>query len=126
VYAHASEDTTVAVVGRNYMPYLGPPPKVVIVDAAPEDIRRVAPDLVVLNARFAQRFKRASSPEGRELMRALGDGSLGFAEAFRYRTPIPAWALLQYEAPFRGSGESPITNLDKINPEMVIYRRRVR
>jgi hypothetical protein len=54
----------------------------------------------------------------------LDDGSLVNAEAFRYRAPIPAWALLQYEAPFRGSGESPITNLDKVNPEMVIYRRR--
>jgi len=124
VYAHASEDTTVAVVGRSYMPYLGPPPKVVIVDAAPEDIRRAAPDLVVLNARFAQRYRLGSSSAGRALLRGLDDGSLGYAEAFRYRAPIPAWALLQYEAPFRGSGESPITNLDKVNPEMVIYQRR--
>lgn len=126
VYAHASGDTTVAVVGRSYMPYLGLPPNVVIVDAAPEDIRRAAADLVVLNARFAQRYKLQSSSAGRALLRGLDDGSLGYAEAFRYRAPIPVWALLQYEAPFRGSGESPITNLDKINPEMVIYRRRVR
>jgi hypothetical protein len=53
----------------------------------------------------------------------LGDGSLGYAEAFRYRAAIPAWALLQYEARFQNSAESPITNLDKVNPEMVIYRR---
>jgi hypothetical protein len=32
--------------------------------------------------------------------------------------------VLQYEAPFRGSGESPLTNLDKVNPEMAVYRRR--
>ena len=68
VYAHASEDTTVAVIGRSYMPYLGPPPKVVIVDAAPEDIRRAAPDLVVLNARFAQRYRLGSSSAERALL----------------------------------------------------------
>jgi hypothetical protein len=126
VYAHASEDTTVAVVGRSYMPYLSSPPKVVIVNAAPEDIRRAAPDLVVLNARFAQRYTLESSSAGRALLRGLDDGSLGYAEAFRYRAPIPVWALLQYESPFRGAGESPLTNLDKVNPEMVIYRRRGR
>jgi len=68
VYAHASEDTTVAVIGRSYMPYLGQPPKVVIVDAAPEDIRRAAPDLVVLNARFAQRYRLGSSSAERALL----------------------------------------------------------
>ena len=124
ISAHADERTVIALVGRSYMPRLDPPIRATVVNASLDEVTRVAPDLVVLNARFAQRFERASSPEGRELMRALEDGSLGFAEAFRYRTPIPAWALLQYEAPFLGSGESGVTNLDKINPEMVIYRRR--
>ena len=78
----------------------------------------------MLNARFARRFELARRPEGRAFLRALADGSLGYDEVFRYRAPLPAWALLQYEAPFRGPGESPLTNLDKVNPEMVVYRRR--
>jgi hypothetical protein len=126
VYAHGSEGSTVALVGRSYMPYLGPPLRVVVVNASAEGVRQARPDLLVLNARFARRYERESSPAGRELLRGLADGSLGYAEVFRYRAPVPAWALLQYEAPFRGTTESVITNLDKVNPEMAIYRRRDR
>ena len=57
------------------------------------------------------------------MIRGLEDGSLGYTEVFRARTPVPAWALLQYETPFRGTSESVLTNLDKVNPEMLIYRR---
>jgi hypothetical protein len=118
--------SVVGLIGRSYMPRIDPPALVITVEAEVEAVRKAPPDLLILNARFARRFEQARAPEGRALLRALEDGSLGYDEAFRYRARVPAWALLQYEAPFRGSGESPLTNLDKVNPEMVVYRRRGR
>jgi hypothetical protein len=118
--------SVVGLIGRSYMPRIDPPALVITVEPEVEAVRKAPPDLLILNARFARRFEQARAPEGRALLRALEDGSLGYDEAFRYRARVPAWALLQYEAPFRGSGESPLTNLDKVNPEMVVYRRRGR
>jgi hypothetical protein len=118
--------SVVGLIGRSYMPRIAPPARVITVEAEVEAVRQAPPDLLILNARFARRFEQARAPEGRALLRALEDGALGYDEAFRYRARIPAWALLQYEAPFRGAGESPLTNLDKVNPEMVVYRRRGR
>jgi hypothetical protein len=125
VAASTGERTVVGLVGgRTYLPSIGPPARAFPVEATVDAVRQASPELLVLNARFARRFERARAPEGRVLLRALEDGSLGYDEAFRYRAPLPAWALLQYEPPFRGPGESPLTNLDKVNPEMVVYRRR--
>ena len=112
------------VGGRSYLPHIKPPALSIPIDATVDAVRQASPDLLVLNARFARRFELARAPEGRELLRSLEDGSLGYDEAFRYRARVPAWALLQYEAPFRGTGESPLTNLDKVNPEIAVYRRR--
>ena len=77
----------------------------------------------MINARSARRFETARSPAGRALLRGLEDGAAGYAEVFRFRAPIPWWALLQYDPAFRGEGESVLTNLDKVNPEMRIFRR---
>jgi hypothetical protein len=57
-------------------------------------------------------------------MQGLEDGTLGYDEVFRYRSGMPAWAVLAGEAEFRRQDESTLTNLDKVNPEMSIYRRR--
>jgi hypothetical protein len=122
VYAHADSNTTVGLVG-SYMPHLGPPIRVVALPTSVAGVRATKPRLMMVNARFAQRFAAERRPDGQELIRGLEDGSLGYTEVFRARTPIPAWAMLQYETPFRGSGESVLTNLDKVNPEMVIYQR---
>jgi len=124
VAASTGARAVVGLVGRSYMPGIAPPIRTVVLEPSAEAVRAAAPDVLILNARFARRFEQARDPAGRDLLRALDDGSLGYDEAWRYRAPVPAWALLQYEAPFRGSGESPLTNLDKINPEMAVYRRR--
>ena len=126
VAASAGAQSVVGLVGRSYMPRIEPPAQAVTVEATVAAVRQASPDVLVLNARFARRFELARAPEGRAFLRALEDGSLGYDEAFRYRAPVPAWALLQYEAPFQGPGESPLTNLDKVNPEMAVYRRRDR
>lgn len=122
--AHTGRGSIVALVGGPYMPDVPPPARGVTVDASVGAVRRSSADVVVLNARFAGRYERARAPEGRALLRALEDGTIGYDEVLRYRAPIPWWALLQYEAPMRGREESPLTNLDKVNPEMAVYRRR--
>ncbi|HSP90920.1 MAG TPA: glycosyltransferase family 39 protein [Vicinamibacterales bacterium] len=125
VSASADARAVVGLVGgRTYMPRIAPPAQVTTVEPTVEAVRQASPDVLVLNARFARRFEQARAPEGRALLRALEDGSLGYDEVLRYRSPVPSWALLQYEEPFQGSGESPLTNLDKVNPEIVVYRRR--
>jgi hypothetical protein len=122
----ARPGTVVAVVGGAYAPIFDPPARVAVVNPSVEAVEAVAPDFVVLNARYAERFEADRSPDGRVLMRALETGALGVEEALRYRAPVPAWAVLQYEPPMRSTAESLITNLDKVNPEMVVYHRKRR
>ncbi|HSK11235.1 MAG TPA: glycosyltransferase family 39 protein [Vicinamibacterales bacterium] len=123
VQQRAGSGTTVGLLGgRNYMPAFGASVRSARVMVEAEDLARVSPDLLVVNARLASRYEVL--PAGRELLRGLEDGSLGYREVFRYRAPMPAWALLQYTAAFAGTRESELTNLDKVNPEVVIYERR--
>jgi hypothetical protein len=115
----------VGMVG-SYMPNLAPPIRAANLTPSVDAVRDTNYGLIMINARFAQRFAAERSSTGRDMIRGLEDGSLGYTEVFRARTPVPSWALLQYETPFRGTGESLLTNLDKVNPEMVIYRRNDR
>jgi hypothetical protein len=121
--ARAVDGARVALIG-SYLPALGHPIDAVFLPASIGAVEEARPDLVVLNARFAWRYRAESNPDGRDLLDALADGSLGYVEAFRYRASLPAWALLQYNPEFQRPEESVLTNLDKINPEMVIYQRR--
>jgi hypothetical protein len=109
----------VGLVG-SYAPYF-PPPFVTVPLATTEDLAGRSPDFVVVNDRYAWRYRTGRPASQRELLTGLVEGRLGYVEAFRYRAPLPAWALLQYDASFRGRGESWWTNLDKVNPEMVVY-----
>ena len=77
--------SVVGLIGRSYMPRIDPPARVITVEPDVEAVRQAPPDLLILNARFARRFEQARAPEGRALLRALEDGSLGYDEAFRYR-----------------------------------------
>jgi hypothetical protein len=87
------------------------------------DLAAAKPDIVVVNSRYAQRFRLQRSPDGRLLMAGLWDGSLGYAHAARFRGEAPFWAVLQYEDPFTAQGEAWWTNLDKINPEVLVFER---
>lgn len=121
VKSRASGDEVVGLVGR-YVPYIPPPPRAAIIESS-ADVAAMRPDFIIVNARFAARFQRMRSPAGRELMQGLRAGTLGYSECMDYRAPLPFWALLQYEPSFRRGGESWWTNLDKINPEVLVYRR---
>jgi len=102
-----------------YAPRLGARPRVAL-EAALTSITEAGLDFVVVNTRYATRFE--SSATGREALAALADGSLAYREVFRYRGHLPVWATLQYEPAVRARHESAFSNLDKINPEIVIYR----
>jgi hypothetical protein len=120
---HANEGDRIGLIGW-YMPALGPSVRPAGLEATPAAVTASMPEWIMLNARFATRFEYERSPLGRELIAGLADGSLGYQEVFRYRAAVPAWAILQYDEQFRRPRESSWTNLDKINPEMVVYRRR--
>lgn len=120
--AHAQDADRVGLVG-DYLPAVGPPLEPVVVRAAEADVRQAGTEWLLLNARYAQRYEAARRPEGREMLRALENGTLGYVEVFRYRAPLPGWAVLQYDRAFEGQAESLTTNLDKINPEVTILRR---
>ena len=119
----AAEGDRVGFIGW-YMPRPGPSVRPVWLDASRAAVTGAMPEWLMLNGRFAARFAHSRSPEGRELLAGLADGSLGYSEIFRHRGAVPPWAVLQYDEQFRGPRESTWTNLDKINPEMVVYRRR--
>jgi hypothetical protein len=119
--AHAPDDTLVGLVG-DYLPYVGVPLRSIPITTT-DDVQNRAPRFIILNARFVQRFASERQPDGRNLLRGLQDGTLGYTEVFRFRAAAPAWAFLWSEAPITGSAESPLTNLDKVNPEMAIYQR---
>ena len=102
-----------------YAPRVGARPRVEL-EASLESLTGTRPCFVVVNTRYAARF--ASTAAGQELLAALAGGSLGYHEVFRYRGTLPAWATLQYEPEVRAPYESGSSNLDKINPEIVIYR----
>ncbi len=48
---------------------------------------------------------------------------LGYREVWRMRRPLPWWAVLRYDSLFSNGEDEDFTNLDNINPEMVIMRR---
>jgi hypothetical protein len=121
IVARAGIETVVGGVGW-YVPYLPPPIRTARLET-PEDVRSRNPEFVVVNERFAGRLDTARPSGWQRAVAGLRDGSLGYREAFRYRSPIPWWAVLQYEAPFQSDETSDLTNLDKINPETVVYER---
>jgi 4-amino-4-deoxy-L-arabinose transferase-like glycosyltransferase len=80
---------------------------------------QVAPDVVVVNADYARRAEEGSGE--RAFHAALDDGSLGYRVALRHRASPRV--LLDMHA-LRSEGRDRIwSNLDKVDPEIVVYRR---
>jgi hypothetical protein len=122
---NAPEGAGVGLVGM-YGPSLEQSVRGLPLRATVAEIQQWQPDYIAINARFAGRYAYERRPEGRDLVRALADGSLGYVEVLRSRASVPWWAVLQYDPEYRSPSESVLTNLDKINPEMVVYERRAR
>jgi len=83
-------------------------------------LAQVNPDVVVVNADYARRADEGTGE--RAFYTALDDGSLGYRVALRQRTDPRT--LLDTDA-LRRDGPGRIwSNLDKVDPEIVVYRRR--
>lgn len=76
------------------------------------------PDYVVINADYAA---RAEDPRAQALYAALASGEAGYRPALAIRTRID-WPL-RLDEQLRRRGARLPTNLDKINPEIVVYER---
>jgi hypothetical protein len=124
VNRHVTGRALVGMVGR-YMPAMNETMKVRAVSTI-ADIERERPDIIIVNRRYAQRYLQDRASERRDLVRALEAGSIGYDLAWRHRGALPFWAWLQYDSVYRRDAESPFTNLDKVNPEMLLLVRRDR
>jgi hypothetical protein len=121
VYAHAGPGTVVGTLGW-YVPHFEPPVRALAIDDRAE-LDRVAPRFVVVNERFGGRYDVARPGGPGEVIAGLRDGSARYREVYRHRSAVPGWAVLQRQAAFASGPGSDLTNLDKVNPEVVIYRR---
>jgi hypothetical protein len=80
---------------------------------------QVSPDVVVVNADYARRADEGSGEQA--FHAALDDGSLGYREVLRQRASPRV--LLDMNA-LRSEGPDRLwSNLDKADPEIVVYRR---
>lgn len=82
-------------------------------------IEGMNPEYVVVNADYAA---RAEDPRARELYLRLASGQAGYELALSERTAIE-WPF-RLDEYVRRRGDALPTNLDKINPEIRVYRRR--
>jgi hypothetical protein len=83
-------------------------------------LAQVAPDVIVLNADYARRADQGTGE--RAFYDALDDGSLGYVTVRSDRRDS-RWSLLETDA-LRGEGRGHIwSNLDKVDPEIRVYRR---
>lgn len=80
-----------------------------------------SPDFIVVNTEFAGRYPpEAPMPAW---LRWLESGEAPYQVALRVKDPL-RWTELAWWPTFRDRRESLFTNLDKANPEIVIFRRR--
>jgi hypothetical protein len=80
----------------------------------------MAPDYVVVNGDYAA---RAEDPRARELYQKLASGELGYELVLRERAHIP-WPF-RLDEYVRARGDALPSNLDKLNPEIRVYRRKI-
>ena len=79
------------------------------------------PEFIVVNTEFLARSPE-DSPTRLWLDWLQTDGG-PYEVAFRYKAPL-GWSALRWQERFTDRREDDLTNVDKANPEIVIYRRR--
>ncbi len=80
-----------------------------------------APDFIVVNREFVRRY-----PDGAPMPTWLGwleSTESPYVEAWRWKDPLRGTELAWWPT-FTDRLESPFTNLDKVNPEIVVFRRK--
>jgi 4-amino-4-deoxy-L-arabinose transferase-like glycosyltransferase len=83
-------------------------------------LAQVRPEVVVVNADYARRADEGTGE--RAFYTALADGSLGYEVALRRRSAPRVF--LDTEALRRDGSGRIWSNLDKVDPEIVVYRRK--
>lgn len=116
--ANVARDARVALLGPlEYLPRLAGPG----VKQRSELLRAVAgmaPEYVVVNADYAA---RAENARARDLYARLDSGEAGYREVLRARKTID-WPF-RLDEWLRRRGAALPSNLDKVNPEIVVYAR---
>jgi hypothetical protein len=117
--SHLRHDVRVGWFGHGmYMPrldYLDP----IHLPLLPEGELAERPEYLVVNTEVLAR----SEPTGALLLSKLQDHRLGYSEIWRGRASLPWWAVLRFDPVFTNGIDDGTTNLDNVNPEILILKR---
>ena len=91
------------------------------IQATIEDTLSNNPEFIVVNTEFLARSP-AGSPE-RQWLDWLQDGAGPYTVASRHKSPL-GWSAFAWQTRFTDGREDDFTNIDKANPEILIFRRR--
>ena len=117
---HASPGSVIATPSRSvYLPRI--PGDYQRLDETVDATLELGPDLIVLNLEPMRR--EAPDSRSRLWLKWLETGVGPYEEVFRYKAPLGPSAL-RFGRRFRDGVEDPLTNLDKINPEIAVFQRR--
>jgi 4-amino-4-deoxy-L-arabinose transferase-like glycosyltransferase len=86
-------------------------------------LEKVAPDIVVTNADYAERAEDGGAEQA--LYKGLEAGNLGYRRVWAYRFRAP-YMMIRSEYLADRPGQPLRSNLDKVNPEIRIYERETR
>jgi hypothetical protein len=117
---HQRSGTTVYVGALSYLP------RVTGLDIHPmaptiEETLTIRPQFIIVNPEFMRRF----APERHETAwwRWLSGETSPYRIAY-HKKQRPSWLALSYEPRLYSGVQDPYTNLGKINPEIVVFKRR--
>jgi hypothetical protein len=88
---------------------------------SPDRLEAVAPEYVVTNADYGGRAEDGGAEQA--LYRGLETGTLGYERVWSYRYSAP-YMMIRSEDLADRPGQPLRSNLDKVNPEIRIYRKR--
>ena len=118
--AHVKKNEVVAAVNQyGYIPRLFDFKRTWIQPSI-EYTLAVNPDYVVLNREHSGRAAPGSDEQ--QWLAWLESGTSPYQEVFRYKASL-AWTPLALDDRFSDRLQDPFTNLDKANPEIVIFRK---
>ena len=79
------------------------------------------PDYIVINTEFMRRFDQ--DPVRTAWMGWLQAGHGPYRLVFRYKAPMPWYSPIRFDTRFTDGVEDLFSNLDKVNPEIAIFKR---
>jgi len=108
---------------RTYLPRTDTLP-VVDLQASAEDVAQWTPAVLVFDRAWMNRYD-ARDPTGFQMRTALEDGTLGYGLRTAWQAPVPWWAFQAHPAYLSRYTQLGLTNLDKINPRIEMWERRM-